>query len=155
MPRWLKDGDYWAGAALSALGLAIVVMSQKWDLYGSDGPGPAMFPTFYGTAIILLSLIMVVNRIREPVTDEAASPTDWSGVRRALSTWVAFAMAIALMTYIGFTISFGLFTLFLVLVVFGKSFVTALTTAVVTAGLFYLAFPVLLGLELPGGMVGF
>lgn len=155
MPRWLKDGDYWAGAALSALGLMIVVMSQKWDLYGSDGPGPAMFPTFYGTAIIVLSLIMIVSRIREPVKDQDVSSSDWVGVRRALSTWVAFAMAIALMTIVGFTIAFGLFTMFLVLVVFGRSFVTALATAVVTTGLFYLAFPVLLGLELPGGMVGF
>jgi len=149
-----KDGDVISGAVLAALGVYIVMQSLAWEYSGPDGPGPGFFPFWYGVAMVALSLLLVVNAVRRSGGERQGS-IDWPATKRALSTWAAFALSVALMNWLGFLLSFALLTFFIVAVVFRRSLIAAGVTAVVTALGFYLVFPVALSLELPTGLFGF
>jgi putative tricarboxylic transport membrane protein len=147
----LRDGEAISGGVLAALGVYIFLHSRAWDYYTADGPGPGFFPTWYGVAMVVLSLALIVSRLRKADGGGA----DWRTAWRALSTWLAFVLAVALMEPLGFLVAFALLTFFMVMVVFGRSMVTAAATAVLSALGFYLVFPVILSLQLPTGFLGF
>src|SRR5437879_8415098 len=110
----LRNGEVIAGALLAALGVYIFLQSRTWDYYTPDGPGPGFFPTWYGVAMVALSLALIVNNVMRP---KPVGAVDWQGARRALGTWATFAVAVALMWPLGFVISFALFTFVIVAVV--------------------------------------
>jgi putative tricarboxylic transport membrane protein len=156
MGRILKDGDVISGAVLAALGVYIVMQSLAWEYSGPDGPGPGFFPFWYGAAMVALSLVLIVSTARKRGSeDEHESSIDWAATGRALATWAAFALSIALMNWLGFIISFALLTFFIVAVIFRRSLLTAGITAAVSALAFHLVFPVALSVALPTGVFGF
>jgi putative tricarboxylic transport membrane protein len=101
---------------------------------------------------VVLSLALIVSRLRSPTPEK---PVDWPGIARALATWAAFALSVALMGTVGFLVSFALLTFFVVTFVFRRSLLAAGATAVLSALAFYLIFPLALGIELPAGPLGF
>jgi putative tricarboxylic transport membrane protein len=150
----LRDGETISGALLAALGVYIFLQSRAWDYYTEDGPGPGFFPYWYGIAMVALSLALIVTRVRAVKTDNGHA-VDWAGMRRALGTWLAFALSVALMRPLGFVVSLALLTFAIVILVFRRSPVTAGLTAIGVAAAFYLMFPVILGEQLPTGVLGF
>ena len=115
----LRSGDFISGVVLAALGIFIIVESSRWGYSSPDRPGPAFFPFWYGVGMVVLSLALIGARLLRP-TFNAGKPIDWPMTGRALGTWAAFALSVALMGPLGFIISFALFTFLLVLVVFGR-----------------------------------
>ena len=97
--RW-RSPDFWSGLALAALGGYIVYAARGWEYLGQDGPGPGFFPLWYGIAMLVLSLILVVKGQGEAVA--------WKGTGRAFATWVAFAVSVAFLKLAGFLIWQGL-----------------------------------------------
>jgi putative tricarboxylic transport membrane protein len=155
MGRILKDGDVISGAVLAALGVYIVVQSLAWEYSGPDGPGPGFFPFWYGVVMVALSLLLIASSARKREVEGEKVAIDWPATGRALSTWAAFAVSVALMNWLGFIISFALLTFFIVAVIFRRSLLTAGITAVASALTFHLVFPVALSVSLPTGVFGF
>jgi putative tricarboxylic transport membrane protein len=149
---WARNGDALAGAVLAALGVYVFMQSRAYEYYSADGPGPGFFPTWYGVAMVVLSLALIVTSVRKGAE---GNPPDWRAVRRALGTWAAFAASVALMGALGFTIGFALLTFCIVAFVFNRSLATAVLTAVATALTFHVVFPVILDVQLPAGPFGF
>jgi putative tricarboxylic transport membrane protein len=150
----LRDGETLSGALLAALGVYIFLQSRAWDYYTEDGPGPGFFPYWYGVAMVVLSLALIVSRIRQVETGEGRV-VDWSGTRRALGTWLAFAASVALMEPLGFVLSFALLTFVIVTRIFKRPPLTAGLTAMGVALAFHVMFPVILSVPLPTGFLGF
>lgn len=150
----LRSGDFISGVVLTALGIFIIVESSGWGYSSPDGPGPAFFPFWYGVGMIVLSLALIGSTLLRP-TFNAGKPIDWPMTGRALGTWAAFALSIALMAPLGFIISFTLFTFLFVLIIFRQPVVTAALTAVFCTLGFEIIFPWALGLQLPVGIFGF
>jgi putative tricarboxylic transport membrane protein len=150
----LRQGDVISGVVLAGLGLYIVLQAHAWNYYGPDGPGPGFFPTWYGFAMIALSVGLIAKSILRSETKKVAA-ADRMGTVRAVATWAAFAACVALMNVAGFFVSFFLFTIFIVMFVFRRSLLAAGVTAAGTAIAFYITFSVLLGVELPTGFLGF
>ncbi len=148
----LRNGDVLSAAVLVALGVYILVGASDWPYYSEDGPGPAFFPVWYGVAMVVLSLALIVTTI---VNKPAAEQPDWPGVSRALITWAVFAVCAALMGWLGFMISFALLTFFMITFVFRQPPVKAGIVAVCAAFGFYLVFPFALSVPLPTGVFGF
>jgi len=148
-----RSGDVISGAVLAALGVYIFTQSRAWDYYTPDGPGPGFFPSWYGALMAALSLLLIWNALRNDSSQ--GDSIDWCSTGRALTTWLAFAVSVALMEPLGFLISFALLTFFIVAVIFRRPPVTAAVTAVVAALAFHLTFPVLLNVPLPVGLLGF
>jgi putative tricarboxylic transport membrane protein len=154
MGKISSSGDVISGALLGALGVYIVIEARKWTYLASDGPGPGFFPTWYGAAMIVLSLALIVSAVAKKARAPEAT-IDAAALRRALGTWAAFAGAAALMKPLGFVVSFALLVFFVVAVVFRKAVSTAVITAVCAALAFYVTFPLALDVPLPKGFLGF
>jgi putative tricarboxylic transport membrane protein len=151
---FLKKGDVISGAVLAALGVFIITQALAWDYYTLDGPGPGFFPFWYGVAMVVLSLLLVLNAARADSDGDKAG-VDWPATGRAMTVWLAFALSVGLMDFLGFLISFALLAFFLVAVIFRRPFTTAAVVAVVSALAFHLIFPVALSVSLPTGPFGF
>ena len=147
------QGDVVSGAVLAALGAYIVSEAWQWNYSSPEGPGPGFFPMWYGMLMMVLSLMLVVRAVLQP--GAAKKPVDWHGVGRALTVWAVFTASIALMKLLGFLIAFGLLTLFVVAVVYGRPLKVAIAAAAGNMAGFYLVFTLALQLNLPAGPLGF
>jgi putative tricarboxylic transport membrane protein len=148
-----NSGDLLSGLALAALGVTVVVQARHWDYLGPDGPGAGFFPLWYGIAMIVLSLAVLASGLRRRAARAPAA--QWSRSGRALSAWLAFAVSVALCKPLGFLTSFALLTFFIAGVLYRRPLRIAAAVAVSTATGLYLVFPLLLGMSLPAGFLGF
>jgi len=149
-----KTGDIVSGAVLAGLGVFIVSEARSWEYLGPDGPGPGFFPLWYGIALVALSVLLVgmslAQRAREP-----GGAVNWHETGRALAAWAGLAACVGFLKILGFVLAFGLFTFFLVSVMYRRSFGTALAVSAGMTIVFYLLFPVALNVALPIGRLGF
>jgi putative tricarboxylic transport membrane protein len=150
MPPYARRGDFWSGLVLAGLGAYIVIQAHAWDYMTEDGPGPGFFPTWYGSAMVVLSLWLVAATARKP--GALGGRVTRSELARALGTWLAFVACIALMPFAGFLVAFTLLTWFIVHFMAGKSHRMGLALGVGGSVLFYLIFELALGVGLPHGM---
>ena len=148
-----KSGDLWSGLALAALGAYIVVQASRWDYLTPEGPGPGFFPLWYGIAMVALSAVLVVSHLRQ--RSSLRKTIAWDRVGRALSTWLALVVSIALFKPLGFVIGFALLTYFLVAVMYRRPLKVAAAVALASTAGFYLVFSLALGVPLPAGPLGF
>jgi putative tricarboxylic transport membrane protein len=151
--RTRNSGDLWSGFALAALGLYIIFQARQWDYLGPEGPGAGFFPLWYGIAMLALAAALVVSQLRRRAAREQA--IDWSKLGRAISTWFALAVSVALFKPLGFVVSFALLTYFLVAVMYRRPLKVAAAVAVASTAGFYLVFSFGLGVPLPAGPLGF
>ncbi len=148
-----KSGDLWSGIALAALGAYIVIQARQWEYLGPEGPGAGFFPLWYGIAILGLSVLLIVSHLRRG--SARGNAIDWTKLGRALTTWLALAVSVALFKPLGFVISFALLTYFIVAVMYRRPLATAALVAVASAAGFYLVFDRALSVPLPVGVLGF
>ena len=105
--------------------------------------------------MIALALVLIASSLFEKAQPASPQRVNWREVGRALGTWVALAVSIALLKVLGFLISFALLTLLVVVVMYRRPLVTGLVVSVGTAVGFYLVFPLALNVSLPVGVFGF
>ena len=86
---FLKKGDVISGAVLAALGVYIITQARAWDYYTLDGPGPGFFPFWYGVAMVVLSLLLVLNAARADTDGDSKVGVDWPATGRAMTVWLA------------------------------------------------------------------
>jgi putative tricarboxylic transport membrane protein len=147
------SGDLWSGLALALLGVTIVVQAWQWEYLGPEGPGAGFFPLWYGLAILALSLLLVASHFRGAPAERGR--VEWTKVGRALSTWLALAVSVALFKVLGFVVSFALLTYFMVAVMYRRPAKIAALAALASGAGFHLVFDLALGLSLPSGFLGF
>jgi putative tricarboxylic transport membrane protein len=148
--RW---EDLGSGLALALLGVYIVAKASQWEYLGAEGPGPGFFPFWYGVAILALAVLLVASHLRR--VPARRNPVDWRRVARALSTWVALAVSVALFKILGFVVGFAILTYFVVAVMYRRPLKTAALVAVASGAGFYLVFQLALGVPLPAGVLCF
>jgi putative tricarboxylic transport membrane protein len=124
------SADLWSGLALGGLGAYIIVQASRWEYLGADGPGPGFFPLWYGIVMAGLSSLLVISSLKEKGTDRI----DWGGAGRAFTTWLAFALAVALLKVAGFVVCFAALTFFVVGVMYRRPLWVAAAVAIVGAG---------------------
>jgi putative tricarboxylic transport membrane protein len=152
--RQFRAPDFWSALALAALGTYIVVQASQWEYLGSDGPGPGFFPLWYGIAIAVLSLGLMISAAFGKRT-AGGERIDWAKVRRALVAWLGLVAAVVAFKLVGFVIGFALLAFFIAAVMYRRPVAVAATVAVAMAIGFYLLFSTVLGVRLPTGLFGF
>jgi putative tricarboxylic transport membrane protein len=149
-----KSGDIVSGAVLAGLGIFIISEARRWEYLGPDGPGPGFFPLWYGVGMVALALLLVGMSLLQSAR-ASGKPVDWREVGRALTAWAGLALCVGLLKVLGFLLAFGLFTFFLVAVMYRRPLVIALAVSVGTSLGFWLLFPLALNVALPVGRFGF
>ena len=150
----IKTGDIVSGGVLAGLGVYIIVEAKGWEYIGPDGPGPGFFPLWYGIAMVALALLLVATSLRDRGA-EADKPVNWREVGRAMLGWAGLALCVGLLKILGFLLAFGLFTFFLVAVMYRRPLGTAVAVSAGVCVSFYLLFPLALNVALPVGKLGF
>jgi len=150
----IKTGDIVSGAALAGLGVFIIVEARGWEYLGLDGPGPGFFPLWYGVCMVALSVLLVATSLVQRAS-VPATPVNWHEVGRALAAWAGLALCVGFLKFLGFLLAFGLFSFFLVAVMYRRSLGTAAAVSVGTTVSFYLLFAFALNVDLPVGKLGF
>ena len=143
-----------SGAALAGLGIFIIVEARGWEYLGPDGPGPGFFPMWYGVCMVVLSILLAAMTLVQHA-GAPGKPVDWREVGRALAAWAGLALCVGLLKVLGFLLAFGLFTFFLVAVMYRRPLGTALAVSAGMSAGFYLLFPLALNVALPVGKLGF
>ena len=151
----LNKSELVAAGLLIALGILIVRSAARWVYITPDGPGPGFFPLWTGWAIIVLATVVALRHIYQVFRQQPVGRINWRGSARVLAGWAGLAVSIGLLKPLGFTLSFLLLVFFLVMVIFGRSFVAALSVGVGSALCFWLLFVKLLQVQLPAGPLGF
>jgi putative tricarboxylic transport membrane protein len=146
----VRNGDFWSGLVLAALGAYVILQARGWTYMSEDGPGAGFFPIWYGSLMVVLSLALVAGSVLKP---SRRAEVRWKDVARALTCWAAFTASVALMPVLGFAVSFALLTWFIVKVMCGERQRTALLVAVIGAAGFYVLFEIALDLSLPHGLL--
>ena len=137
--------DFWSGLAFAGLGSYIIFQASRWEYAGSDGPGPGFFPLWYGIVMVALSLLLTITSLRS--TSEQA--IDWTGARRAFTTWGALVAAVALMKWTGFAAAFAALTFFIACVMYRRRWWVGAVSGVAAAAAFYAVFVLALDVKLP------
>lgn len=140
---------------LVALGVFVVWEALAWEYMTRDGPGPGFFPLWIGLAIVVLSVFYLGFHAYDIIRKQPVHRTNWSGTGPVLAGWAAFMVAAALLKHAGFIASFTLLVVFLVRVIFERSFVAAFAVGVGSALGFWVLFVKLLSVRLPTGPWGF
>jgi putative tricarboxylic transport membrane protein len=143
-----------SGAVLAGLGIFIIVEARGWEYLGPDGPGPGFFPLWYGVCMVALSLFLAAMGFAQSASGSAKA-VEWREVGRALAAWAGLALCLGLLKVLGFLLAFGLFTFFLVAVMYRRPLGVALAVAAGMSAGFYLLFPLALNVGLPVGKLGF
>ena len=104
--------------------------------------------------MVALSILLVGMCLAQPAGARGKA-VNWREVGRALAAWAGLAACIGLLKILGFLLAFGLFTFFLVAVMYRRPLGTAAAVAVGVCLGFYLLFPQALNVGLPVGKLGF
>jgi putative tricarboxylic transport membrane protein len=150
----VKTGDIVSGAVLAGLGVFIILEARGWEYLGPDGPGPGFFPLWYGIAIVVLAALLVATSLAQRHAERVGT-VNWREIGRALAAWAGLAVCVGMLKILGFLLAFGLFTFFLVAVMYRRPLGTALAVSAGMSVAFYLLFPVALNVALPIGKLGF
>jgi putative tricarboxylic transport membrane protein len=151
----LNRGEIISGVVLAALGVYIVTEAARWEYLGPDGPGPGFFPIWYGIAMVVLAVALVVQNFMTKAAVADGKPVNWREVRRVFIAWAGFVASVLLLKVLGFILSFGFFVLFIVAGLYRRPWRVAVSVAVGCAAGFYLVFPLALNVRLPTGILGF
>lgn len=143
-----------SGAVLAGLGIFIIVEARGWEYLGPDGPGPGFFPLWYGVCMVALSVFLAAMSFAQSASG-TTRVVEWGEVGRALAAWAGLALCLGLLKVLGFLLAFGLFTFFLVAVMYRRPLGVALAVAAGMSAGFYLLFPLALNVGLPVGKLGF
>jgi len=174
-------GEVVAYALLAAAGGYLVVTSFGYGLRNEDGSiGPGMLPLVIGTCLVVLTGLELVGRLRGTRTRhrdllaevagnagaEAADPaqppdgtdifgrTESERVRQLWTVVAAMLGAILLVPLCGFLLAFGALVMFISVVVERRPVLTAAVVTAVSVAAVHVVFVVLLGVPLPGGLLG-
>ncbi len=151
----LNKSELVAAGLLIALGVSIVQQARDWVYVTPDGPGPGFFPLWIGSAIIALATVVVLRHLFAVFRQQPVAKINWKGTRRVLLGWTGLAVSIALLEPAGFVVSFLLLVLFLVMVIYRRSFIAALCVGLGATAGFWILFVKLLQVQLPAGPWGF
>jgi putative tricarboxylic transport membrane protein len=141
--------------------LFAVVMSReafRLPMGEMKDPGAGFFPLLIGLVTGLLALIALFQSLREKKEQKEApasrstEPFRWWNLVVILAALVTYALTL---TKVGFMINTFLFMLLLVKVIEPQTWKKALLAALITAVTSDLFFNVLLGAQIPSGILGF
>ena len=149
MRELLRTGDFWAGLFFAVLGAYIVSEARGWVYLAEDGPGAGFFPLWYGIAMLVLSLALVVGAAIKRA--EARPGLRLHEISRAMACWAALAVSIAILKLAGFIVSFALLTWFIVAILCRKRAKVAIPLSIAWAVLFWALFSWGLDMGLPAG----
>ncbi len=144
--------DRLSGVVVFFVGVLIFWQGGSLSMGSLNSPGPGFFPKLLAITIIVLSIFLNIPRTKKG-----------QGIQ-SLSYWLNWRVSIVFaaligyflsLDYLGFVISSFLLMIFLFIGIDSHKWYKALLGAILTIGLVYVLFEILLKSNLPQGVFGF
>ena len=140
---------------LTSLSIFLLFEAGRFNFGTLRVPQTGFFPKTLVTLLLLLSLVLLVQALRQKETErgrEKIAADGWSRIGATLATMIGFALVLE---WLGFLLSTFLLMVLSLRAIeaprWSKVFTVALATALASYGL----FAWLLGVPLPAGVLGF
>ena len=152
----MKFNDAIFGAVLLILGIAVLVHVPSFPQMAGQQVGPALFPGLIAAGLVVCTLILIVNGVRQRATAPWINTGDWTRSRRHIGAFFvtigAVIAYIALADKLGFLI-IGPLVLLALFLAYGVRPLTGIVVAIVVAFVIHYAFYKLLRVPLPWGVL--
>ena len=149
----MKRIDIATALIMLALCVVVILGLSGYAFWSDYAPGPSFAPYLIAGSGILLSVLLLVEAIREP--DEPADWPDAIGRSRVLFTTVGLVLFTAALPWLGFMIAGVTFMMVLLVFVLRRPLWPSLATTAVTVALIQGIFVQWLSVRLPTGPLGF
>jgi len=149
----MKRLDIATAVIMLALCGVVIAGMTGYAFWSDYAPGPSFGPYLIAGAGILLSLLLLIEAIRED--DRPADWPDSMGRSRVVFTTAGLVLFAAALPWLGFLISAVVFMIVLLVVVLRRALWPSLLTTLVTIGLIQGIFVQWLNVRLPTGPLGF
>jgi hypothetical protein len=142
-----------------ALGCALfgalwIVQSGRLNYWGEFAPGSGFLPFWLGAAIVVLSLIVLMQSLVEPAAGQAG-PIAAGRPGRVVAIVAGLLVCLALLTRVGFVVAIAAYLAFLIGWVERRSLTETVLVSLGASGALWLVFKVWLKVPLPVGPWGF
>ena len=153
----MREGE--RGFGLIGLGLSfwLIIEANKFDYRMRYTPGPGFLPFWLGVSLGILSLYLVVHPFFQKDRKEPTAPIlpGWKTLLRIGLILLFFSGFILLMTALGFTLTVFVSVALILFLLEAYGLVRSIIYGILYSGLFFLIFRYWMGVDLPGGWVGF
>lgn len=149
---------YQVGSAifLLILGIYTCFEARKLEIGGISRPGPGFFPFWLGSALVVVSLALVIKLGREKVHQYLPSKGLWKGL-----DWEKILLSLVALLLYGFvleSLGYCIATFLLMSLLFGpigaQKWWVAIAGSIITSFFSYLLFRLWLQIQLPIGVFG-
>ena len=150
----MRRRDLAAAAVLLAFGLFAIIQARGLRFGTVAAPGPGFFPLCLAMALCLASIGLIVQALRAVPAEVAVSS---AGARRFAVAGVLVSLLIyaLVLEWLGFLLSTFVLLVFFFRTLQRQSWLVVVTGSLATSLLSYLVFKTWLGVNLPGGLLGF
>lgn len=147
-----RNAGVWVGLILLGFSGAIFFQAFSYGYYGSYGPGPGLFPRWLGGGLFVLSILYIIDSIRNGGLDiRELFPKDAS-LRKVGAVFLALVLFLLIVPFAGYTLA-SVLMLFLLFIGEYKWYSSLLYSICVSASVFYV-FKYLLNVPLPVNFLG-
>jgi putative tricarboxylic transport membrane protein len=152
--RNLIGGLFWM-----VVGVVFCAGGWEYGILRGSIPGAGFFPFMASIVLIALSMGVSITSLWPETTKDIcfdggekffACPDSWKRILLALAGLLFFWQGLS---YLGFLLTTFIFIIFLLRFIEPQRWVTVLTTAILTTGIAYIVFRILLKVRLPAGIL--
>jgi len=157
----VRRRDLAAAAVLLAFALFAIIKALGLRFGTVAVPGPGFFPLCLAMALCLASIGLIVQTLRAVPAAVRAAPAEAvvssAGARRSAvaGTLVSLLIYALVLEWLGFLLATFALLLFFFRTLQRQSWLVVVTGSLATSLLSYLVFKTWLGVNLPGGLLGF
>jgi len=139
----------------SCFGLFYLISSFKYDVGTAMTPGPGLFPRIIGFIMLLCGFLLIFSSLYNRKEKEKLSAT-WDGLsgKNLVSAMLVIGSVtfyLLVINYVGFLIASSILVLFLAWVMGGRNWLFNVTLGIVSSGLTYWLFWVIMRVPIPQG----
>ena len=150
----LKRADLIAGIVLLAVSVLMLYQSSQLEMtYGKSIPGTGFLPFWLSIAMVILSVLLIVNSVRGKISSEKLGWPKGRGLSWILITLGGLGAYAVLVAIIGYILSTFLFLLVLVKMLSSYRWYSVVAFSVLTSFALYSVFAVWLNMSLPRGQL--
>ncbi|OGP69205.1 MAG: hypothetical protein A2170_09585 [Deltaproteobacteria bacterium RBG_13_53_10] len=158
--RAMKAGPPEFGQVPSALilfvfALLFFLQSIQYRLGSLTNPEPGFFPAILGSILGLLSLALVVIKVRQKTGQKERAENPWIGLKWSKTVYISVSLLLYVVFFSAAGFLLSTFVLMEFLFVFGnpKKWMLGSLGAFLSSGISYVIFRILLDIQLPSGFI--
>ncbi len=148
----IRNAGLWVGLVLVGFSGTIFFKSFEYAYYGGYAPGPGLFPRWLGGILLLLSVLFIIDSIRNGAIDIHNLLPQGSGRKKIGAVFIALLLFLFSVSHVGYTLASVL--MLFILFMGGYKWYSSLVFSLCVSFAVYYIFKYLLSVPLPVNSFG-